>query len=601
VNPQEYSLGPGGSIRIVLAIFRMMLLVSVIAAFSSTLLLVTSHLFYGQTYILDTGYWIGLSTGSSPTQLLESSGINANEYSYFNTHYSPIFSFLQVLYAPLRHWLPPAGFFLLWFTGFNLLNIALFAATLMLSIKRLLPLSWEYHRLLSLVYATALVGCSWLITGSASYIISYITYPHTEIIGLQLSYIGLFLLVLQKHLPPSCSPPAIRFQRITAGGLALIVIGSLFHELVGLVSIYNLLVLLLAQTSRPPSHALGKPWPRRGVIISLGMIGVPLLGWLILRLSGYFTGSGVSAMQRIYIGNNFSHVSLDRYLLMLGEASNSNRSAVVALVLAIGLCFYLISKGYKEYGLFLLVPIIYVLASPLAADKNAATLQAHYGYPIQSIFYLFAIGLAITWKASIDEASNKFIISIHSLIAIPVIGSILTAGISIGSLLRRELNTPHTCSGGAIAQRLQKDTCISRMKVGTAWFNPSFIYRYISLGNKILRRAESTFSQQINKNGKLDVTMSDHSLAALFPDRFQWKNVLAQDQIPLYLQGKLKPAKGSHFIRYHVEDGLWNEDVLKFLNMYDFHVVSKKKVGNFYRVKIYEYIWSNADASTAAN
>ena len=76
---------------------------------------------------------------------------------------------------------------------------------------------------------TALVSCSWLATGSASYIISYITYPHTEIIGLQLSYIGLFLLVVPRALLPLRPPPATAWVTDTAAGLFLIVLGSLFH------------------------------------------------------------------------------------------------------------------------------------------------------------------------------------------------------------------------------------------------------------------------------------------------------------------------------------------------------------------------------------
>jgi len=95
--------------------------------------------------------------------------------------------------------------------------------------------------------------------------------------------------------------------------------------------------------------------------------------------------------------------------------------------------------------------------------------------------------------------------------------------------------------------------------------------------------------------------MSDHSLVALFPNRFLWANVLAQDQIPLYLQGKLKLPKNRVFIRYHIEDGLWNEDVLNFIKHQQFRLVSKHKVGSFGTGNVYEYVWSNADAQTAGS
>jgi hypothetical protein len=111
------------------------------------------------------------------------------------------------------------------------------------------------------------------------------------------------------------------------------------------------------------------------------------------------------------------------------------------------------------------------------------------------------------------------------------------------SLFNRQLNTPHACTERTIAQRFQNDTCINRTPVAKVWFNPYFVISYLGLGSRIIRRAESTFSRQEIRQGKLTAVMSDHSLVALFPNRFLWENVLAQDQIPQYLQGKLKLPK----------------------------------------------------------
>lgn len=591
-----------GSAHTALTFFRAILLISVLASFFSTLLLVASHLFYGQTYIHDTGYWIGLSTGTSPTQLLEPSGINAGSYSYFNTHYSPIFSALQILYTPLRSWLPPPSFFLLWFMGFNLLNSCLFAGALMLPIERVLPVSWHQQRMLSLLMGTALVSCSWLATGSASYIISYITYPHTEIIGLQLSYIGLFLLVVPRALRSLRPPPTTTaWKTATTAGLFLIVLGSLFHELVAAICIYNLVIFRLSISRRTNTSEGSRQWVTRAVMLTIGIISVPLLGWLILRQFGQFPGTAVSALQRIYMGSHFDHLSLGRHLAMLREACNSNKIATLTLALAMGMSFHLLRRGYRDYVLYLLVPVVYLIASPIALEENAATLKAHYGYPLQSVFYLFAIGLAITWSSSLNDPAHTSRRAPQIVHAIPAIGSVLLAGASMISLFNRQLNAPHACTERTIAQRFQNDTCIHRTPVAKVWFNPYFVISYIGLGSRIIRRAESTFSRQDFRQGKLTTVMSDHSLVALFPNRFLWENVLAQDQIPLYLQGKLKLPKNRVFIRYHIEDGLWNEDVLNFIKHQQFRLVSKHKVGSFGTGNVYEYVWSNADAQTAAS
>jgi hypothetical protein len=248
-----------------------------------------------------------------------------------------------------------------------------------------------------------------------------------------------------------------------------------------------------------------------------------------------------------------------------------------------------------------LVPVVYLFASPLAADENAATLQAHYGYPLQSMFYIFAIGLAITWVSSlIDPALASRRVS-RIAYAIPAIGSVLLAGASMKSLFNLELNAPHACTERTIAQRFQNDTCIHRTPVGKVWFSPYFVSSYIGLGSRIIRRAESTFSRQEIHQGKITAVMSDHSLVALFPNRFLWANVLAQDQIPLYIQEKLKLPKNRVFIRYHIEDGLWSEDILNIIKYQQFRLVSKQKVGSFGTGNVYEYVWANADAQTAGS
>ncbi len=88
--------------------FKTFLALSFLATSTIYLLLITNHLFYGRTFLVDTGFWIGLSTGENPGQLIEPSSINANLESYYNTHYSPIYSALQIIYIPFKTLIPPA-------------------------------------------------------------------------------------------------------------------------------------------------------------------------------------------------------------------------------------------------------------------------------------------------------------------------------------------------------------------------------------------------------------------------------------------------------------------------------------------------------------
>ena len=138
--------------------FKTFLALSFIATSTIYLLLITNHLFYGRTFLLDTGFWIGLSTGENPGQLIEPSGINANLESYYNTHYSPIYSALQIIYIPFKTLIPPAGYFLLWFSLFHMLTSGIFALVLSLAIKRFLVVSWPGNEIRSMLVAIALAA-----------------------------------------------------------------------------------------------------------------------------------------------------------------------------------------------------------------------------------------------------------------------------------------------------------------------------------------------------------------------------------------------------------------------------------------------------------
>jgi hypothetical protein len=264
-----------------LKVFRTFLALSFIATSAIYLLLITSHLFYGRTFLLDTGFWIGLSSGENPAQLIEPSGINANLESYYNTHYSPIYSALQIIYLPFKTLIPPAGYFLIWFSFFHLLTSGMFALALSLAIKRFLSTSWTGQKFRSLLVATALAASYWLAAGSSAYSISYSSYPHTEIIGLQLSYIGLFMLIIFIYLPSHYLEKLRQDRMMIVAGLMLVVIGSLFHELVALISMFNLAIFLLTSQRLSLHTSIKRTWLDRRVQAIIAMIGfgsVPLRG-----------------------------------------------------------------------------------------------------------------------------------------------------------------------------------------------------------------------------------------------------------------------------------------------------------------------------------
>jgi hypothetical protein len=574
--------------------FSAFLALSFFATFTIYLLLITSHLFYGRTYLLDTGFWIGLSTGEDPTQLIEPSGINGDLESYFNTHFSPIFSALQIIYLPFKSLIPPAGYFLLWFTSFHLLSSGMFALALSLAIKRYLSASWSGQKSGSMLVATALAGSYWLAAGSSAYIISYSSYPHTEIIGLQLSYIGLFMLIIYIFLAPHSSDRSNQDKSIAAAGLVLIVIGSLFHELVALISMFNLTVFLLTGR-RIGSHTSSKrAWINRKIQIILGMIGLPLLGWALLRRYGYFIGDFTSSLNRIYVGNHFDHLSFERYLTAFKTASAENATAALILLVTTALSLSLLKRGLNGFFLYLMIPIGYFLASPAAVNNSAATLTAHYGYPMISVFYLFPISLAVTGSLCQSSFTQNGSKSIQLLLALPLLGTILLAGYSMQTLLRKTINIPDHCTPTPVKQEAQQDTCIKQPRMGKVWFNPSFVVNYVMLGLKILQQADNTFSRLGYSSGKLNRIMSDEQLTTLYPNRFHRDNVLAtEEQFALYQKKKI--PKRSYFIRYHITDSLYVKDILPLLAKNGFRLVAKTRVGDFGSGVVYEYVWANFD------
>jgi len=578
-------------------VFRTFLALSFIATATIYILLITSHLFYGRTFLLDTGFWIGLSTGENPTQLIEPSGINPNLESYYNTHYSPIYSALQIIYIPFKTLIPPAGYFLIWFSLFHMLTSGMFALVLSLSIKRFLSASWPRHKLRTMLVATALAGSYWLAVGSSAYSISYSSYPHTEIIGLQLSYIGLFMLIISTYLPSHSLEKLHQDRLMIVAGLLMIFSGSLFHELVALISMFNLAIFLLTSQRLYLHTSFKRTWLIRRVQATIAMIGLPLLSWALLRGYGYFAGTFSSSVKRIYMGNNFDHLSFERYLTALKAASTENTTAVLVLLITIALSLYLLKRGMNGFLLYLVIPIGYLIASPTAVNNSAATLTAHYGYLMTSAFFLFPMTLAVTgsiYQSPFFLNGPKFI---QLMVALPLLGVILMAGYSMQSLLRKRINIPYHCTPTSVMQEAQQDTCIKHSQISKVWYQPNFVFNYVMLGLRILQQADNTFSRLGYSSGELNNIMTDEQLTTLYPNRFRWDNVLAsEEQFNIYQNKKI--SKPSYFIRYNITDSLYVKDIMPLLAKNGFRLVAKTRIGAIGSGVVYEYVWANFHGNT---
>jgi hypothetical protein len=576
--------------------FRTFLALSFIATATIYILLITSHLFYGRTFLLDTGFWIGLSTGENPNQLIEPSGINPNLESYYNTHYSPIYSALQIIYIPFKTLIPPASYFLVWFSLFHMLTSGMFALVLSLSIKRFLSASWPRRKLRTMLVATALAGSYWLAVGSSAYSISYSSYPHTEIIGLQLSYIGLFMLIIFTYLPSHSLERLHQNRLMIVAGLMLVVIGSLFHELVALISMFNLAIFLLTSQRLCLHTSIKRTWLNRRVQAIIAMIGLPLLSWALLRRYGYFTGTFSSSVKRIYMGNNFDHLSFERYLTALKAASTENTTAVLVLLITIALSLYLLKRGMNGFLLYLMIPIGYLIASPTAVNNSAATLTAHYGYLMTSAFFLFPMTLAVTGSIYQSPFFLNGPKSIQLMVALPLLGVILMAGYSMQSLLRKRINIPYHCTPTSVMQEAQQDTCIKHSQISKVWYQSNFVFNYVMLGLRILQQADNTFSRLEYSSGKPNNIMTDEQLTTLYPNRFRRDNVLAsEEQFNIYQNKKI--PKPSYFIRYNITDSLYVKDIMPLLAKNGFRLVAKTRVGAIGSGVVYEYVWANFDGS----
>ena len=158
---------------------------------------------------------------------------------------------------------------------------------------------------------------------------------------------------------------------------------------------FNLAIFLMTRQRLSMHTSINRTCLNRRVQAIIGMIGLPLLSWALLRRYGYFAGTFSSSVKRIYMGNNFDHLAFEGYLTTIKAASTENTTAVLTLLVTVCLLLYLLKRGINGFLLYLMIPISYLIASPTAVNNGAATLTAHYGYLMTSAFILFPMTLAV--------------------------------------------------------------------------------------------------------------------------------------------------------------------------------------------------------------
>jgi hypothetical protein len=473
------------------------------------------HLFIDHTYLFDTGYWIGLSAKINPL-LIEPSSISSG-YSYFNTHFSPIFVLLQLLNKALG--MAPGGlFYAAWFCLLGLVPLWIAVSWTIYKLKQSgLPQGARIIFLLSVIFSV------WAYVSSNVWIQSFVRYPHTEIIGIQLIGAGWLLLSTNANHLRHSAPYQERTKLLENTGTVLILVGSLFHELIAVFGILALLSIALSQHKSAGSHE------HRIFFVSSALISIALLAWTIFRHAGFFPGKHLSesALSRIYLGNPpLAHLNFSTYIENIISLFNNNTTPIAFLIIAIALSIYLQDKGCL---LILIAASIYLLASPLAASESASTLGDHYGYPL-ALGYFTYVGLiakSVTQGRQEIEARQAHSFSAFKSIAARVaqIPTTFTLIIAISAMINR-FNTFINVLVPVPSTNAQAKIILKNKNLWHIAKRPGSILELTRLSTEgsatLARIAHST---QVYPSKK--ILLADHRIAALLPNDIDYCSLIA--------------------------------------------------------------------------
>ena len=354
------------------------------------------QLLYIQSPMLfDIGYWVGLSTNYNPL-LIEPKVLNSN--SYFFTHFSPIFIFLQIIYyiLPLKN---PSLYFASWYVLLLILPLAI--SIYYVFIKKN---NFNEEESFNTIFFNLFIITTLLITYFTQFQEIY-RYPHTEFIGIEYICTGWLIISISKSNGLNNKYSENNFSKNLS--CALIIFGSLFHELIALFGIASLITINLNKIK--DIRYFKRKKIRRNILKNffnvdtnhtrtLFIITAFIFLWIIFT-NIIFKSNDQSALERIYLGSDdqfLKHLSLDYYLKNLYNLLKINR--ICFFYLTVSYILLSISDIKKLQNLFLpsLLIIFYILISPIAREENsAAILRIHYSYPLVFTFYFVLYSIYI--------------------------------------------------------------------------------------------------------------------------------------------------------------------------------------------------------------
>ena len=494
---------------------------------------ILEHLYIDHTFLHDVGYWISLSTKFNPL-LIEPASLNAG-YSYFNTHFSPVFLILQIIFNIIQGHNPPLFFACwFWFLGISSIVIAL-AATLYQSMNRT---GQRLYQQIAILLAVAAATYSY--TSSNTWQNSFIDYLHPEIIGMQLIGSGWLILAFNEiNLGNRLQPERLPASAQTRLGITLILLGSFFHELIGVIAI---LLLISIKFYRKGSLHLKDFWSSKEPTI---YISLSLAGWTSLKLCDFFPGSSQidSALTRIYLGSPIlSHITPERYLGNLQELIARNQFSIMFLFASLAISFTVAKRALRLLLLPSIILLAYGLLSPLAVYNKAATLAGHYNYPLSLSFFLLLLSLSLLAgsrqsRQSVISATRVFPAVLLVLFILIPFGQLTFSQQRIKVFDQDSLNSLETSAQ-------IKRTTLKKAPSYFSLFNSISNLWTISINsNEVIRTLASNrqnlFSSvptsTIKDKGyksQQTIILVDHSFAALYPNLIGYCNLIALTRQP---------------------------------------------------------------------
>ena len=428
-----------------LANIRLIYLLPTLIALILLYFFILQLLYIKAPMLFDIGYWVGLSTNLNPL-LIEPNVFSSN--SYFFTHFSPIFIFLQLIFYLLPFKNPPL-YFAIWYTFLTILPLMISIYYVFVR-KNIFNVKENISDILFNLFLIITLIISYFTQFKSIY-----QYPHTEFIGMEYICTGwLILCILKSNEQNNIYNNSSLSKKLS---FILIIFGSLFHELIALFGIVSLItinlnkvkdILFYLKSKSNRKQITSFPGIDDNHIKIIFFISSFLILWLILT-NIIFKSNDQSALERIYLGSGdefLSHLSLDYYLKNLINLLRLNRICFAYFTISYFLLS--ISDIKKIQNLFLpsILLFVYILFSPISrVSDSASILNGHYSYPLIFTFYFVLYSIFVIYEDKyflklIKKSSFKLILLFMILFGFQILRVYLPFEYEILTTDSKELN-----------------------------------------------------------------------------------------------------------------------------------------------------------------